>query len=118
MLICLICQVLTGGTPTAPHANNSLSKGSPQMNDLSPTELTTIVGGATTKNDQITQQLTALQTSIKDATATNNHGGNNHLMMMVMMMAMRPQPTVIAAGEVAPAAPGAVVNIRTRVRRY
>lgn len=88
------------------------------MKNLNPTELTTVVGG-TTKNDQITQQLTTLQTSIKDV-ATNANGGssNNTFMMMAMAMAMRPQPTVIAAGAPVAAAPGPVVNISTRVRRW
>jgi hypothetical protein len=37
-----------------------------------------------------------------------------------MAMAMRPQPTVVAAGgpPVVAAAPGPVVNISTRVRRW
>ena len=90
------------------------------MKNLNTTELTTVVGG-TTKNDQITQQLTALQSSIKDATNTNNNGGNNNmLMMMVMAMALRPQPTVVAAGApvAAAPAPSSVVNISTRVRHW
>lgn len=88
------------------------------MKDLNTTELTTVVGG-TTKNDQITEQLTALQTSIKDV-ATNSSGGsnNNMFMMMAMAMAMRPQPTVVAAGAPVAAAPSSVVNISTRVRRW
>ena len=88
------------------------------MQDLNTTELTTVVGGTNT-NDQITQQLTALQSSIKDV-ATNNNGGsnNNTFMMMAMAMAMRPQPTVVAAGAPVAAAPGPVVNISTRVRRW
>jgi hypothetical protein len=88
------------------------------MKNLNQNELTTVVGG-TTKNDQITQQITALQTSIKDV-ATNNNGGNNTntMTMMMMAMAMRPQqPTVVAAAAPA-AAPGPVVNISTRVRRW
>jgi len=92
------------------------------MKNLNTTELTTVVGG-TTKNDQITQQLTALQTSLQSAT-TNNPNSNNSsstMMMMAMAMAMRPQPTVVAAGGppvVAAGAPGPVVNINTRVRRW
>ena len=86
------------------------------MKDLNTTELTTIVGG-TAKNDQITQQLTDLQSSLKDV-ANNNNGSNNNntFMMMAMAMAMRPQPTVVAAAPAA--APGAVVNVSTRVRRW
>jgi hypothetical protein len=90
------------------------------MKNLNTTELTTVVGG-TAKNDQITQQLTALQSSIKDATSNNNNNGsNNMLMMMVLAMALRPQPTVVAAGApvAAAPAPSSVVNISTRVRRW
>ena len=89
------------------------------MQNLSPNDLSTIVGGATsTSNDQITQQLTTLSTSIKDALSSNNkNDGGNTMMMMAMMMAMRPQPTVVAAGGPAPAAPGPVINVSTRVRR-
>jgi hypothetical protein len=88
------------------------------MQNLDTTELTTIVGG-TSKNDQITQQITALQSSLKDATTNNSGNSNNTMTMMMMMMAMRPQPTVVAAGGPAPmAAPGPVVNINTRVRRW
>lgn len=86
------------------------------MKDLNTTELTTVVGG-TTNNDQITKQLTDLQSSLKDVASNNNGGSNNNtFMMMAMAMAMRPQPTVVAAA--APAAPGAVVNVSTRVRRW
>lgn len=89
------------------------------MQDLITTELTTVVGG-TAKNDQITQQLTALQTSLQSATTANPSNNNSSMMMMAMMMAMRPQPTVVAAGgpPVVAAAPGPVVNINTRVRRW
>jgi len=91
------------------------------MQNLATTELTTVVGG-TTKNDQVTQQLTALQTSLQSATTANNPNNNNSnmMMMMAMAMAMRPQPTVVAAGgpPVVAAAPGPVVNIATRVRRW
>jgi hypothetical protein len=87
------------------------------MKNLNTTELTTIVGG-TTKNDQITQQITALQSSLSSL-STNNPNNNNSMMMMAMAMAMRPQPTVVAAGAPAvAAAPGPVVNISTRVRRW
>lgn len=93
------------------------------MQDLNQTELTTVVGGAR-KTDQITQQITALQSSLKDtltAGTNNNGGGNNTFMMLAMMMALRPQPTVVAAGGGCPppaAAPSSVVNISTRVRRW
>jgi len=91
------------------------------MQNLEPAQLTTVVGGAN-KNDQITQQITALQSTLKDAISSssnnNNGGGNNTFMLIAMMMAMRPQPTVVAAGGPAPAAvaAGPVVNISTRVR--
>lgn len=91
------------------------------MLHLDQTELTTVVGGTTrASNDQITQQLTTLQTSLKDAVSANTSGGNNNtFMMLAMMMAMRPQPTVVAAGGPAPvAAPSSVVNISTRVRHW
>jgi hypothetical protein len=89
------------------------------MQDINPTELTTVVGGAK-KTDEITQQLTALQTSIKDATTTtNNGGGNNTFMLLAMMMAMRPQqPTVVAGGGPPVVAAGPVVNISSRVRHW
>jgi len=91
------------------------------MMKISPTELTTVTGGTTSTNDQITQQLTALQSSIKDiASAPNNNNSSSSMMMMVMMMAMRPQTNVVASGGPGPVgagAPGPVVNVSTRVRR-
>jgi hypothetical protein len=91
------------------------------MTDLHATELTIVVGGTSKiKKDDLSLQLTTLQTSLKDLTsASNNNGGNaNTMMLMMMAMAMRSGPTVIAgpAGALA-AAPGAVVNISTRLRR-
>jgi hypothetical protein len=97
------------------------------MQHLNPTALATVIGG-TTSNDQITQQLTALQTSL--ASLGNNNNNNNSsssstMMMMAMCMAMRNQSTVIAGPAAAPApapvagppvAAGPVVNINTRVR--
>jgi hypothetical protein len=90
------------------------------MKDLHPTVLTTVLGG-TAKTDQITQQLTTLTGTLKDAVSANANGSgnNNQFMMIAMMMAMRPhEPTVIAAGGPGPvaAASGPMVNIRTRVR--
>jgi len=96
------------------------------MQNLKPAELATVVGGAK-QTDQLTQQITALQTSLKDAVSANNNGGNNNnqtFMLLAMMMAMRPQPTVVAAGGpppvVAAAAPGpsSVVNISNRIRHF
>lgn len=97
------------------------------MQSIQPTELDVVFGGTSkTTNDQITQALTTLQTSIKDiASANNNGGGNNTFMMLAMMMMMRPQPTVVAGGGGPPPmvagpapAPGPVINIRTRVRHW
>jgi hypothetical protein len=88
------------------------------MQNLKPTELAVVVGG-TKQNDQITQQLTTLQSSLKDLTSntSNGSGSNNTFMMLAMMMAMRPQPTVVAAGgPPVVAAAGPVVNISTRLR--
>jgi len=84
------------------------------MKTLDNQELATVAGGAA-KNDQLTQTLTSVQSSIKDLASQKSSGSNDMLMPMVMMMAMnRPQPTVVAAGA-APASP--VVNISTRVGR-
>jgi hypothetical protein len=93
------------------------------MQDLNSNQLTVVVGGGAKVNDQITQQITALQTSLKDALSANNSnngGGNNTFMLLAMMMAMRPPAATVVAGGggpvVAAAAPSSVVNIRTRVR--
>lgn len=89
------------------------------MENLNSTELTTVVGGAT-KSDKFTEQLTLLQTQLKDMSCAGNKGkGNDNMMlMMAMMMMMRPQePTVIAGGAPAACGPSSVVNISTRVRR-
>jgi hypothetical protein len=94
------------------------------MQNLKPAELSTVLGGAK-QNDKITEQITALQSSLKDATSSNNNNGGNSnqtFMLLAMVMAMRPQPTVVAAGGpppvIAAAAPGPVVNISTRVRHF
>jgi hypothetical protein len=96
------------------------------MQNLKPAELTTVLGGAK-QNDQITQQITALTTSLKDAVAAKdgNGGGNQTFMLLAMVMAMRPQPTVVAAGGpppgpaiVAAPAPSSVVNISNRIRHF
>jgi hypothetical protein len=90
------------------------------MNDLDPAQLTTVVGGASkTKTDDLTLQLTTLQDSIKSIASTDkNGGGNQTFMMLAMMIAMRPPATTVVAAGGGPvaAAPGAFVNIRTRVR--
>jgi hypothetical protein len=88
------------------------------MKTLDTQDLALVSGGAARRNDQLTQQLTQIGTSIKDAASANNNNQNNLLMPMVMMMAMNRNngPTVVATG--APAAPSSVVNISTRVRRW
>jgi hypothetical protein len=96
------------------------------MQNLKPAELSTVLGGAK-QNDQLTQQITALTTSLKDAVTAkdgNSGNGNQTFLLLAMMMAMRPQPTVVAAGGPPPptvvAAPGpsSVVNISNRVRHF
>lgn len=90
------------------------------MTKISALALSTVTGGSTSRsstNDQITQQLTALSSSIKDVASAPKQ--DNSMMMMAMMMMMRPQTNVVASGPppVAVAAPaGPVVNIATRVR--
>jgi len=86
------------------------------MKTIPTTELETITGGAASKNDAVTQQLTALQGSIKDLATAQSKPADNSMTTMMMMMAMRPQPqqTVVAAPA---ASPAPVVNIDTRVRR-
>ena len=86
------------------------------MKTLDNQELATVAGGGS-KNDQLTQTLTSVQSSIKDLASQKSSGSNDLLLPMVMMMAFnRPGPTVVAAG--APAAASPVVNISTRVRRW
>jgi hypothetical protein len=94
------------------------------MQHLNPIALETVIGG-TTSSDQVTQQLTALQTSLASLGNNNNSSSSSTMMMMAMAMAMamRNQSTVIAGPAAAPAAvaapvapPGPVVNIKTRIR--
>ena len=81
--------------------------------------LDTVTGGTSSANTAVTQQLTALQGSIKDlATAQTAKPAQDPSTMMMMMMALRPQqsaPTVVAS---APAAAAPVINVDTRVRRF
>ena len=88
------------------------------MKTITTNELSNVTGGGKT-SDAVTQQLTALQGSIKDlASAQTNKSGSDPTTMLMMMLALRPQQqaaTVVAA-PAAGAAP--VVNISTRVRRW
>jgi hypothetical protein len=81
--------------------------------------LDTVTGGTSSTTSAVTQQLTALQGSIKDlATAQTAKPAQDPSTMLMMMMALRPQgggQTVVAAPPVA-AAP--VINVDTRVRRF
>lgn len=82
------------------------------MKELNKNELEIVAGG---KNDQVSQTLTQVQSSLKDLASSNNNSSNNLLLPMVMMMAFnRPQQTVVAA---APAA-SPIINIRARFRRW
>lgn len=87
------------------------------MKTITTTELVTVTGGAS-KNDAVTQQLTSLQSSIKDLAASknNNSSGSDTTTMMMMMMALRPQQSSAVVAAPAPAA-SPVVNISTRFRR-
>lgn len=95
------------------------------MQNINASDLANVVGG-TSSNDQITQQLTSLSTSLQSLGSNNNNNNSSSsssMMMMAMMMAMKPHDTVVAGGGApmvaAPApvaAPGPVVNISTRVR--
>ena len=87
------------------------------MKTIDQNELSTVSGGAS-KNDQLTQTLTSVQSSIKDLASQKSSSSNDMLMPMMMMMAMnRPAPTVVATGAAPAAAAGPVVNISTRVGR-
>ena len=89
------------------------------MKTLDSQELVTVAGGLS-KNDQLTQTLTSVQSSIKDLAGQKTSSSSNDLLLpMVMMMAFRPAPTVVATGAAAaPVAAGPVVNISTRIRRW
>ncbi len=87
------------------------------MNTITTDELVTVTGGTRT-NDAVTQQLTTLQSSIKDLAANQNKdSGFNATTAMMMAMAFRPQAQTVVAAPAAPAA-GPIVNINTRVRRW
>jgi bacteriocin-like protein len=88
------------------------------MKTITTTELTNVTGGTSAANNAVTQQLTALQGSIKDLASaqTNKSSTSDPTTMMMMMMAMRPQQPAVVAAPATAAAP--VVNISTRVRRW
>src|SRR5689334_1149736 len=95
-----------------------------QMKTLDTTDLSTVCGGVTSKNDAITQQLMTLTQSIKDQ--ANKPQDNTMMLLMVMMMG-KGGSTVVAGGAPPPppayaAAPpppaGPVINISTRIRRW
>ncbi len=88
------------------------------MKTITTNELETVTGGTTSTQSAVTQQLTALQGSIKDLATAQAKPADNGMSTMMMMMAMRPQPqqqTVVAAPAAA-AAP--VINVDTHVRRW
>ena len=74
------------------------------MNTLDTTSLDNVTGGAVTRassasNDQITQSLTSLQTTISQLASNNNNNQNNLLLPMAMMIALnRRQPTIVSGG--------------------
>ncbi|MDB4962677.1 MAG: hypothetical protein JWP01_2676 [Myxococcales bacterium] len=88
------------------------------MKTITTDTLVTVTGGVAGNNSAVTQQLTALQGSIKDlATSQAKPAGglSDPSTMMMMMMAMRPQQQTVVA---APAAASPVINISNRVRRW
>jgi hypothetical protein len=91
------------------------------MKILATHDLDTVSGGATkTASTDITNALTAVQSSLKDL-ATQNNNKSSDLMPLIMIMALnRPQPTVVAAGAPAPAVIGGgpIINISNRFRRW
>jgi hypothetical protein len=87
------------------------------MKTITTDTLVTVTGGVA-GNSAVTQQLTALQGSIKDLATTQAKpagGLSDPSTMMMMMMAMRPQQQTVVA---APAAASPVINISNRVRRW
>ena len=83
------------------------------MKTLDTQDLAAVSGGSTSTTTEMTQALTAVQSSIKDLAANSNHNSSNDMLLPIMMMAMnRPQPTVVAA------APAPIINISSRFRRW
>lgn len=92
------------------------------MKTITTSDLNTVCGGASKADSAVTQQLSALQSSIKDLGSANNKDKSSELLPLIMVMALSQKqqgPTVVAAG--APAAPvvagGPVVNISSRIGR-
>jgi hypothetical protein len=109
----------TASARTLHQSSTTLLEKDRHMKDLKTHELTVITGGTRT-NDLVTQQLTTLTTSIKDATNNSQNNSNSFLPFMMMALAMRPQqPTVVAAGPAyGPAyASGPIINVNARIGR-
>jgi hypothetical protein len=92
------------------------------MKTLDSHDLDTVAGGvASSKSStEITNALTAVQSSLKDLASQNNNNSSNNLLPLIMIMALnRPQPTVVAAAAPAPVAfgGGPIINISNRYRR-
>ena len=94
------------------------------MKILATHDLDAVSGGVTkTSSTDITNALTAVQSSLKDIASQNNNNKSNDLLPLIMIMALnRPQPTVVAAGGPVAAAPvfsgGPIINISNRFRRW
>jgi hypothetical protein len=93
------------------------------MQTLDTTDLAKVIGGATTRsNDLVMQQITQLSSTIKDVA---NKPQDNSMMLLVLAMTMGNKQSTVVAGGGAPvagpppmmaAAGGPAINIRTRVR--
>jgi hypothetical protein len=66
------------------------------------------VTGGVSKNDTLTQSLTAIQSSIKDLSSNNNNNSSSNLLLPMMMMAMnrRQGSSVVSAGGATVVSPG------------
>lgn len=91
------------------------------MKTITTNDLNTVFGGASKSDSAVTQQLSALQSSIKDLGANNNKDKSSELLPLIMVMALSQKqqgPTVVAAGApAAPVAAGPVINVSSRVGR-
>lgn len=93
------------------------------MKILATHDLDTVSGGVTkTSSTDITNALTAVQSSLKDIASQNNNKSSDLLPLIMIMALNRPQPTVVAAGGpvAAPAVIGGgpIINISNRFRRW